>query len=402
MPKYRYKAIDAAGKMNRGTIAAFSEDNAEEKLFEKGLTVIHTQPFRESPLANFFISRRVKPRELVEFYYRLSQTLELGLPMLSALEENEKIIPTPFFRKIIEEIRMAIESGSSLHESLVQYPRVFEPLDLAIVRLGEETGVLPASLRELAEFIEWKDDIRSTLIRAAIYPTFIILAIVAVISVWVGYVLPQMANLLTEMGVELPGVTRLVLNISHFFQNHWLWLLGGALISGFLAYLYTKTPKGQIQFHKYMLKLPLFGSILDNIAIARLSHNFATMYTAGMTINNIFEILSDKILGNRYLEQQLSIAFEDIQRGESISDAMEATNGFPTLLIGAIRNGETTGTIDDAFRRLGTYYDKEVKRNVETMINALEPLSIIILGGIFGLIALSIMLPLYDMISEIQ
>ena len=102
MPKYRYKAIDTAGKMNRGTIAAFSEANAEEKLHQKGLTVIQAEPARENPLAVFFVSRRVKPRELVEFYYRLSQTLELGLPMLSALEENEKIIPTPFFRKIIE------------------------------------------------------------------------------------------------------------------------------------------------------------------------------------------------------------------------------------------------------------------------------------------------------------
>ncbi len=402
MPKYRYKAIDAAGKICRGTIAAFSETNAEEKLNQKELTVIHAEPAKESPLAGFNINRRVKPRELVEFYYRLSQTLELGLPMLSALEENEKIIPTPFFRKVIEEIRMSIETGSSLYESMVNYPRIFEPLDLAIVRLGEESGVLPGSLKQLAEFIEWKEDIRSTLMRAAIYPSFIILAIVAVIGVWVGYVLPQMANLLTEMGVELPTVTRMVLNISHFFQNYWLWLLVGALISGFLIYLYTKTPRGQIRFHMVILKIPLFGSILNNIAIARLSHNFATMYTAGMNINSIFEILSDKILGNRYLEQQLTIAFENIQRGESISEAMEATGGFPTLLIGAIRNGETTGTIDDAFRRLGGYYDKEVKRNVETMISALEPLSIIVLGGIFGLIALSIMLPLYDMISEIQ
>lgn len=402
MPKYRYKAIDAAGKMSRGTIPAFSDTNAEQKLQQKGLTVIHSEPARENPLANFFISRRVKPRELVEFYYRLSQTLELGLPMLSALEENEKIIPTPFFRKIIEEIRMSIEAGSSLYESMLHYPRIFEPLDLAIVRLGEETGVLPGSLKELAEFIEWKEDIRSTLMRAAIYPSFIVLAIVAVISVWVGYVLPQMANLLTEMGVELPAITQVVLNVSHFMQNYWLWILGGALITGFLLYLYTKTPKGKLQFHKYILKIPLFGGILNNIAIARLSHNFATMYTAGMTINNIFEILSDKILGNRYLEWRLTIAFEDIQRGESISDAMQASGGFPTLLIGAVRNGETTGTIDDAFRRLGAYYDKEVKRNVETMINALEPLSIIILGGIFGLIALSIMLPLYDMIAEIQ
>ena len=402
MPKYRYKAIDAAGKTIRGTVIAFSEADAEDKLRQRELTLIHSQLARKSVLAGFLINRRVKPRELIEFYYRLSQTLELGLPLLSALEENEKIIPTAFFRKIIEEIRMSIEAGNSLYEAMVQYPRIFESLDLAIVRLGEETGVLPGSLKELADFIEWKEDIRATIKRAAIYPAFIILAILAVIGVWVGYVLPQMAGLLTEMGVALPTVTQVVLNVSHFVQNYWLWLLGGVLITFFLAYLYQKTPQGKILFHRYMLKLPLFGGILAHIALARLSQNFATMYTAGMTINNIFEILSDKILGNRYLELQLKIAFEDIQRGESISDAMAAAKGFPTLLIGAVRNGETTGTIDEAFKRLGNYYDGEVKRNVETMINALEPLSIIILGGIFGLIALSIMLPLYDVISEIQ
>ena len=402
MPKFRYKAIDAAGKVSRGTVVAFSEADAEDKLRQRGLTLILSKAAKESPLAGFLMSRRVKPRELIEFYFRLSQTLELGLPMLSALEENEKIIPTPYFRRIIEEIRMSIEAGNSLYEAMLQYPRIFEPLDLAIVRLGEETGVLPGSLKELAEFIEWKEDIRSTLKRAAIYPSFIVLAIVAVIGVWVGYVLPQMANLLLEMGVDLPGVTQVVLNVSHFVQNYWLWILGGILISGFLAYLYQKTPRGKILFHKYILKVPLFGSILTHIALARLSNNFATMYTAGMTINNIFEILSDKILGNRYMELQLKTAYDHIQRGESISDAMAAAQGFPTLLIGAVRNGETTGTIDEAFKRLGTYYDGEVKRNVETMINALEPLSIIVLGCIFGVIALSIMLPLYDVISEIQ
>ena len=402
MPKFRYKAIDAAGKTSRGTVVAFSEANAEEKLNARGLTLIRSERTRESALARFFIKGRIKPRELIEFYHRLSQTLELGLPMLSALEENEKIIPTAFFRKIIEELRMSIEAGNSLYEAMAQYPHIFEPLDLAIVRLGEETGVLAGSLKELAEFIEWKEDIRSTLKRAAIYPSFIVLAIVAVIGVWVGYVLPQMAVLLTEMGVALPRVTQLVLDVSNFIQNYWLWLLGGILLTLFLAYLYQKTPKGKIVFHRYILKLPMFGGILSNIALARLSNNFATMYSAGMSINNIFEILSDRILGNRYLELQLKIAYDDVQRGESISDAMASAKGFPTLLIGAVRNGETTGTIDEAFKRLGKYFDGEVKRNVETMINALEPLSIIILGGIFGLIALSIMLPLYDVIAEIQ
>ncbi len=402
MPKYRYKAIDATGKTSRGTLVAFSEASAEEKLRESGLTLISSQPDVKSGLADFLLSKRIKPRELIEFYYRLSQTLELGLPMLSALEENEKIIPTPFFRKIIAEIRMSIEAGNSLYEAMLQYPKIFDPLDLAIMRLGEETGVLPGSLKELATFIEWKEDIRSTIKRAAIYPSFIILAIVAVIGVWVGYVLPQMAGLLTEMGVALPRVTQVVLNVSYFVQAYWLWILGGLLLIFFLTYLYQKTPQGKVLFHRSILKLPLFGGILTNIALARLSHNFATMYSAGMSINNIFEILADRILGNRFLELQLKFAYEDIQRGESISDAMAAAKGFPSLLVGAVRNGETTGTIDEAFKRLGTYYDGEVKRNVQTMINALEPLSIIILGGIFGLIALSIMLPLYDVISEIQ
>ena len=402
MPKYRYKAIDAAGKASRGTVVAFSESDAEEKLQQRGLTLIDSKRARESTLGSFFISRRVKPRELIEFYFRLSQTLELGLPILSALKENEKIISAPFFRKTIEEIRMSIESGNSLYGAMSQYTRVFEPLDLAIVRMGEESGTLPGSLKELGQFLEWKEDIRSTLKRAAIYPSFILLAIVAVIGVWVGYVLPQMAGLLTEMGVELPTVTKVVLNVSHFVESYWLLILLGIVATVVLVYLYQKTDNGKIQFDKYLLKLPLMGSILANIAIARLSHNFATMYGAGMNINTIFEILSNEIIGNRYLEQQLNTAYADIQRGESISDAMEDTQGFPTLLIGAIRNGESTGTIDDAFRRLGTYYDVEVKRNVETMINALEPLSIILLGGIFGLIALSIMLPLYDVIAEIQ
>ena len=299
MPKYRYKAIDAAGKASRGTVVAFSESDAEEKLQQRGLTLIDSQRARERVLGSFFISRRIKPRELIEFYFRLSQTLELGLPILSALEENEKIISTPFFRKTIEEIRMSIESGNSLHGAMSQYTRAFEPLDLAIVRMGEESGTLPGSLKELAQFLEWKEDIRSTLKRAAIYPSFIMVAIVAVIGVWVGYVLPQMAGLLMEMGVELPTVTQVVLNVSHFVESYWLWILMGILTTVVLVYLYQTTDRGKIQFDKYLLKLPLMGSILANIAVARLSHNFATMYSAGMNINTIFEILSNEIIGNR-------------------------------------------------------------------------------------------------------
>jgi type IV pilus assembly protein PilC len=132
-----------------------------------------------------------------------------------------------------------------------------------------------------------------------------------------------------------------------------------------------------------------------------MSHNFATMYSSGMNIHDIFDVLTDNVLGNRYLEECLADAFNEIQGGQSISAAFEATGSFPPFLLGAIRNGELTGTIDDAFNRLGDYYDVEVKRTVEAMINAIEPMTIILLGGVFGLIALSIMLPLYDVVGQV-
>jgi len=402
MPKFRFTAIDEKGKVERSTIIAHSDADVEEKLLGRGLTLIKLTPAKESAAAGFFIRRAVKTRDLIEFYHRLSQTLALGLPIISALEENEKIISAPYLKRVIEEIRIGIESGNTLHQAMRRFPKVFMPLDLAVVRLGESSGILPRSLEELAEFLEWREDIRSTIKRAAIYPTFIIAAILAVIGVWVGYVLPQMTQLLVEMGVSIPGVTLTVLRISHFVRSTWPLLLGVFMALASLFYLYQKTDRGRLVVHRLLLKIPVLGRILHNIALTRLSHNFATMYDAGINISGIFDILSDKVLGNRYLEKQLRKVYEEVQHGESIADGMQAAEGFPTLLVGAVRNGETTGTIDDAFRRLGKFYDGEVKKSVQALINVMEPLSIAFLGGVFGLIALSIMLPLYDVIADFK
>jgi type IV pilus assembly protein PilC len=255
-------------------------------------------------------------------------------------------------------------------------------------------------MKDLADFLEWKEDIRSTIKRATIYPLFILLVIFAVIGVWVGYVLPQMAVLLTEMGVPLPKVTRVVLGTSLFFQENWLGILG-IIFAAFIAlFLFEKTKRGGLLFHRFLLEVPLIGNIARNIALARLSHNFATMYQSGMTLNNIFEILTDNVLGNRYLEGRLEKAFRGIQRGQTIALGFEAAGGFPPLFLGAVRNGEMTGTLDASFNRLGNYYDGEVKRAVQAMVNALEPAIIIFLGAVFAIIVLSIMLPLYDVIGQ--
>ncbi|MBA3035726.1 MAG: type II secretion system F family protein [Desulfobacterium sp.] len=400
MPNYKYKAVDNKGALQKGTVFANSDKELEKRLSETGLTLINSR--REGMGSKILLSESIKPRILIEFYYRLSQTLELGLPVISALEENEKIIPSKYLRKIVGELKTAIEGGNSIHEGMSRFPKVFQKLDIGIIRMGEQTGTLPVSMKRLAEFLEWKEDIRSTTKRATIYPTFVILSLVGVIAVWVGYVLPRMAGLLNEMGVPLPAVTRAVLSISIFFKDNWLYILAcfALFVISFLAF--GKTKQGKIYIHQYMLKVPVLGLVATNIAMARLSQNFATMYSAGMSLHNVFEILTDNILGNRYIEGQLKIAYENIMKGQTISDGFEKARGFPPLLLGSIRNGETTGTLDVTFARLGNYYNNEVKRSVQTLINLMEPLSIVFLGGAFGLIALSIMLPLYDVISQFK
>lgn len=400
MPKFRYQAVDNAGRLIKGSTIAASDRELEAKLVDKGLTLVSGRLHTDGFFSKSLLGERIGNRDIIEFYHRLYQTLELGLPMLSALEENAVQLPSRPMRRIVDEIRIAIENGNTFTAAMARFPKVFGKLDLAIIRMGEETGVLPKCLKDLSAFLEWREDIRSTVKRAAIYPSFVVLVIVAVIGVWIGYVLPQLAGLLRQMGVDLPAMTRFILDLSHFAQKWWAVItLAGVLLCIFI-YLFQRTDKGGALLHRYALNLPIIGGVILNIAMARLSHNFATMYQAGMSINGIFEILSENVLGNRYLETRLRKAFDAVQRGDSISDGFDKAGGFPPLLLGAIRNGEATGTIDVCFKRLGNYYDKEAQRTVQTMISAIEPLSIIMLGGIFGFIVLSILLPLYDVIGK--
>ena len=401
MPRYLYKAVNETGDIYKGSIIAFDERDVEQRLQDKGLTFISGRVSRDSRLSGLIGNTNVKPRMLMEFYHRLAQALNLGLPILSSLDNDSMQIPSKPLKKILQETKVALECGKTFFEAMSHFPSVFERLDLSIIRMGEETGKLPKCLADLATFLEWKEETRSAIKRATIYPLFTMLVIIAVIGVWVGYVLPQMASVLTEMDITLPKVTKIILSVSLFLQTYWGYLLGLVFLVFISLFLFQKTRRGGILFHEYLLKFPILGDVMANVAYARFSHHFATMYEAGMNIKGIFDILHDNALGNRYLEEKVKLAYGLIQQGQPIGESLEDAGGFPSLLLGAINSGEKTGTLGSSFNRLGDYYDREVKRTVLVLVNSFEPLTIIILGGVFGLIILSILLPLYDVIGQI-
>ena len=400
MAIYHYKAIDESGRIARGKVVALSENDVEERVAREGLTLIQSRELQESPLEKVFTRAKVKPRLLIELYRRLSQTLEMGLPIVAALEENCKMLPSKSLKLTLSEVRIGIEGGQTLHEAISRFPGVFGKLDLSIIQIGEQAGIMPRCLQDLADFHEWREDIKSSIKKAAIYPCFVLVALAAVIGVWVAYVLPQMTNLLAEMGAAIPSITQAVLTASQFIRGNWIWLVSGTAAITVFMFIIQRSPKGAVILHKYLLQAPLVGKVAQNIALARLGHYFATMYNAGMSINIIFEILSDGVLGNKYLESRMIDAYHDIQLGDTIASSLKKAGGFPLLLLGGVKNGETTGTLDEAFKRLGEYYDGEVKRSVQTMLSNIEPITIFVLGGVFGLIVLSILLPLYDVMGE--
>ena len=399
MPNFRYKAVNDLGRVVKGAAIAADEEGVERYLARAGLSLIRAKAATESPLGNLFAGG-ISARTLVEFYHRLSQTLEIGLPIISALDENARYLPSKAMRQIAAEIKMAVEGGRSLYEAMALHPKIFKKLELAIIHMGERSGVLPECLKKIAAFLEWRQGLRSQVKKAVIYPSFVIVAILAVIGVWVGYVLPQMVTVLSEMDVAIPRATLAVLAVSQFVKVYWLWFCVAIVAMPAALYSFQKTPRGGLLFHRYLLRLPLLGPILGNMALARLGHNFATMLQAGMAVQQIFSTLSDNALGNKYLEDRLQSAYKEIEGGAAIAAAFEIAGGFPPLLLGAIRNGEETGTLDQAFTRLGNYFDEEVKRTVQVLISAIEPMAIICLGAVFGLIVLSILLPLYDVMGS--
>lgn len=400
MKNYRYLAVDEDGKTIKGKAVAQSESALERDLRRGGLELVRSWEGKESTLGRLFPKKKVPTRHLLMFYTRLAQSLDVGLPIIPTLEENAKVVASPTLRKIIHEIILSLEEGNNLMQALQKFPEVFSELEVSLIGMGEQSGVLSQCLKDLAEYLEWKENLRATIKKASIYPCFVLVAIGGVIAVWVGYLLPQMSSLLKDMGVEIPTLTRIVFATSLFIQHHWPWMTG--LLFGLLAgtFIFRKTEKGKLLFDRWFLSFPLLGNVAAEIAYTRLSRNFSVMMRIGIPVNSIFEHLSHGILGNRYLESRLVAAHQNLQKGMVLSRSFERAGGFPILLLGAIRNGERSGTLEDSFKRMADFYDQGAKRAVEAMVAAVGPLMVVVLGGIFAVVILSIMLPLYDVLGK--
>ena len=400
MPAFEYKAIDKSGRSARGKLDAANEVDLELRLRKMGLDLITTRLLRSHTptLAGGSITRQ----DLITFCFDLEQISRAGIPILDGLRDLRDGMENPRFREVLTSVIEDIEGGKTLSQALASFPRVFNTVFVSLVRAGELSGTLTEVFENLGGTLKWQDELVSQTRRLLVYPAMVLVVVLAVMMFLLLYLVPQVTALLRTMGLELPIQTRVLIWLSRFTADYWpLMLLLPVVAAATVSFVVRTHPRGQYFFDYVMLHLPIVGDILQKIILARFANFFALMYRSGITILDAVRT-SEEIVANRYVADGIQRAGQQINSGESLSEAFQNLGMFPPLVIRMLRVGESTGALDTALMNVTYFYNRDVRDSVDKALKLLEPTLTLVLGGMLALILFSVLTPIYDIIGKIK
>jgi type IV pilus assembly protein PilC len=324
--------------------------------------------------------------------------IENGISLIQCLKLLSNQQKKADFKRIIEEVTDAVEKGANLSDALAMHPSVFDELFVSLIRAGEASGHLDKILRKIVGYIEKAAKIKSQIKSAMSYPLVIVGVAVGVIALLLGFVVPSFVKQFADSGQELPGLTQLVIDMSNLLVNHFIELLAGifCLFLGLRAYI--RTEGGRMLFDTYILKAPIIGDVMLKLAISRFCSIMSTMLLSGVSILEALNICASSS-GNRKIEKMVYRIKDEISRGRSFYDPVVESGIFPIMVSSMIAVGESTGTLDDTLLKISDIYEDEVDTAIEAMMAMIEPLLILIIGGIVGFIVIAMYLPIFNMAS---
>jgi type II secretory pathway component PulF len=397
MPSFRYKARKPSGELITETIEAESPVAVAKRLTASGIIPISIDAQSDGGEARPLFER-VTRTDVIMFTRQLLTLYKAGLPFLSSLDAIARQTSNPALRRVIADIRTAVEGGATLSKALARHPKVFPEMYVATVLAGETGGVLDQVMERLVILLEGEKETRQT-IRAAIrYPLTVIGAMAAAFVVIITFVIPRFAVLFSKMGQNLPLPTRVLIGLNDLRQDYWHAGLGlaAALIAG--AVWYVRTPQGRLRWDKLALKFPLVGSIIMKASMARLAHMFGTLSQSGLPILKELQVIS-RTLGNRRISQQIDAIREAVREGSNLATAVDTRTDFPPLVKHMMAVGEKTGAMYEMMEAVGEHYDRETRVAISRLTQAIEPLITVVLGVGLLFMALAVFLPMWDMMS---
>ena len=403
MPAFQYKGRDARGQAVNGRLEAASAEAVAAQLFQQGITPVDIAAAGGggdilAGLGRRLGQGRVKLDDLIFFCRQMYTLQRAGVPIMQALRGLSESARNPTLAKVIEGVLEGLDSGLDLNSSFRRYPRVFSPLFVSLVHVGETTGNLDEAFLQLAQYLELEKDTRQRMKSAVRYPLFVVLAISAAMVIINLFVIPAFAEVYAGFNAELPWATRIIIGTSNFMLQYWPFMLAGliATVLGFAAWV--RTPAGRRRWDRYKLRIPIVGGILKQALLGRFGRGMAMTMKAGVPLVKGFTVIS-RALDNAYVGEQVLAMREGIERGESITRTAAATGMFPAIVLQMISVGEESGALDELMEEVAGYYEREVDYALKNLSTALEPVLIIGVGGLVLLLALGVFLPMWNLAS---
>ena len=402
MATYTFKAIDLAGVPAGGEVEANSKQDVADQLKERGLVVIDIATKYRSKELNVDILARVKPADLAVATRQLSTMVTSGMTILRSLYVLENQTKSKLLRDTFTAVRHDVEAGLLLSDALERHPKVFSTLYVAMVRAGETGGVLEQALLRTADQLEKDASLRRQIRSAMIYPILVITFALTVMLALVAFLVPVFEKVFKEFHGKLPGLSQFMVGFSHLLTQRFYVLIIAvvAIVGGFLSF--KKSKWGRPHWDAFKLRVPMkIGDVVQKVCIARWSRTFSALTSAGVPIIQAIEI-TGKTAGNAVIERAMDDVITSVKGGGSIAEPLRKSSAFPVMVPHMIGVGEETGALDAMLAKVAEFYEDEVETAVKSLTSIMEPAMIILVGGIVGVIVVSMYLPLFSVYNSIR
>ena len=413
MPVFEYEAMDANGKRIRQRVEAADRNEVLARLRAHNLVVLNIREVRGRAKKEKKAGERKKSileielslsfggglsaKDLSVLSKQLGALVESGIGIVDALELVADAIDNKYLKKELPKIAEEVRAGEALSKALSKRKSKFGDLFVSMVEVGEETGQLDRVFKELSDYYKRMAEIINKIKSASYYPAFVLFASSAITFGIIYFLVPTFAQIYSSMGGQLPALTQMLVNASNWLQaNVGKFFLGLAIFFGVFFLLYKKVYGFRKVVHIVQLKLPMFGSLFVKSAIAKLSRTFSTLFASGVSVERALE-LSSKVAGNTVYQEAIESVKNDVLKGEPIWQAFQKTKRFPKMFIAMVKIGEETGQLDSMLQSLADFYEDEVKTTIDGLISMIEPMMMVVIGGIVGFILMALYLPIFKM-----
>ena len=400
---FKYIAIDQKGEKQTGSIEAVSRDVAISSLQNRGFSVSAVEEVLEKE--GFFeheinIFKGVSNRDIVLMSRQVSTLFEAQVSALRVFRLLGAESENPLLRRILGEVADDLQAGSTISKAMERHSKVFSPFYVNMVRAGEEAGKLDETLLYLADYLDRSYEVGSKAKNALIYPAFVIGTFVVVMILMMTMVIPRISTILTDAGQEIPMYTKVVIALSNFFVNYGIFLLILLVIGGFFLFRYIQTKGGKAVFDRFVLTVPYLGALYRKLYLSRIADNLSTMLVSGISVVQATDITAS-VVGNSVYEEILKDVSTAVKGGGNVSNSMAVYPEIPGIMTAMIKVGEETGELGTILKTLAKFYQREVSSTVDTLVDLIEPLMIVVLGLGVAILLAAVLVPIYNVSSAI-